>query len=89
MSEADEPWPSAIGGKTTVFKEHCRERMRLRGISEQEVRSVLISRGTEYPGNQGRKHILDTVNGRRIRVTVEETDMYCNIVTVVAPDEED
>jgi hypothetical protein len=32
---------------------------------------------------------LDTVNGRRIRVTVEETDMYCNIVTVVAPDEED
>jgi hypothetical protein len=62
--------------------------MQERRITEAEVYGVLQSRGGTYPGKQGRLHILDTVNGRRIRVTVEEGEGFCNVVSVVAPDEQ-
>jgi len=77
-----------IGGKAVAFTEHSRERMLLRKISEDDACAVLRARDVVYPAKQGRTHIGGTVGGRRIRVTVEETDTYCNVVTVVAPDEE-
>jgi hypothetical protein len=70
-----------ISGRAVYFTAHCHERMRLRRISEDKVVLVLQARSVVYPGKEGRIHILGTVRGRRIRVTVEETDTICNVVT--------
>ena len=74
--------------KQTVYTTHAMERMQERKISEDEVNTVLDGAGVTYPGKRGTTHYVDTVNGRRIRVTTKETDTLFKIVTVVAPDED-
>lgn len=77
-----------VSGRDVIISGHARIRMRERKITEAEVYSVLKSRGLTYPAQRGRTHVLDGVGGRRIRVTVAETDTTCTVVTVVAVDED-
>lgn len=74
-----------INGRQVLITPYARSRMSQRSISEAEVYLVLQTRGIDVPAKQGRRNIFDTINGRRIRVTVEEGQGYTTVITVCAP----
>lgn len=52
--------------------EHVRARMRQRGISELEIREVLLNHDTTMPADNGTKYV-GNVGGRRIAVVATST----------------
>jgi len=61
--------------------------MEERHVTEAEVLSVLTTRSMEYTSRDGDTNVIDYVDGRRIRLALDEGEGFIEVKTVVTPDE--
>lgn len=75
-----------------LFHEHARERMALRGISEQQVHDCLFSPDTTAPGHRDRTKYTKRGDDGRISVVAvvrKISDIHFVVYTVFREDETD
>lgn len=61
--------------------------MRERNVNRIEIQDVLSDPDVTTPGKRGKLNLWKTVDGRRLRVTILDTDTEVEVITVVAPED--
>jgi len=78
-----------VPSENFALTRHAKARLRERKISRKEVGLVLESPDLITPAKAGKTNYWRTVDGRRLRVTVLETEAGKIVITAVLPDRED
>jgi len=73
--------------KDYILTNHVKERMKERGITEEEIEKVLKKPEYSYPGTKGEKNKVKTINGKKIRVVYKERPRRKIIITVLLVDQ--
>ena len=69
--------------KPVIYGRHARRRMSWRGISREEVESVIRNPERVEPTERGRKNLFRRIGIRYIRVTVLESATHLRVITAV------
>jgi len=72
--------------KDYILTNHVKERMKQRGITEEEIEEALTNPEYSYPGARGEKNQVKTINGKKIRVVFKERPGKKIIITVLKMD---
>lgn len=72
--------------KDYISTNHVKERMKERGVTEEEIEEVLKIPEYSYPGAKGEKNQVKTINGKKIRVVYKESPRRTIIITVLLMD---
>lgn len=69
-----------------TYSRHARERMRQRGISDQEVEHVIQNPELSYPTREGNTILEGTYQGRRIKVIIVRDSDPPHVITTAPRD---
>ncbi len=72
--------------KDYTLTNHAKERMKERGITEEEIEEVLKDPEYSYPGARGEKNLVKTIERKKIRVVYRESPRRKIIITVLLVD---
>jgi len=72
--------------KDYILTNHAQERMKERGITQEEIEKVLKNPEYSYSGTKGEKNKVKTINGKKIRVVYRKRPRRKIIITVLLVD---
>jgi hypothetical protein len=72
-----------MSSKDYVLTNHAKDRMKDRGISEEELEMVLKDAEISHPGPRGDINLIKTISGRKIKVAYIQERKRKKIITVM------
>ena len=69
--------------KDYILIEHAKDRMRDRGISEDDLELVLMEAEIKHPGLRGDINLIKTIKGRKIKISYVMDGKKKKIITVI------
>ena len=72
--------------KDYILTNHAKERMKERGITEEEIEEVLKDPEYSYSGAKAEKNLVKTIKRKKIRVVYRERPRRKIIITVLLVD---
>ena len=72
--------------KDYILTNHAKERMKERGITQEEIEEVLQNPEYSYPGAKGEKNLVKKIKRKKIRVVYRDRPRRKIINTVLLVD---
>ena len=73
-----------MNSRKHILTQHLKDRVKERGISQDELDAVLDSPDMRYPGKKGETNLVKTVaTGRKIRVVCKEGRDKIKVITAM------
>jgi hypothetical protein len=72
--------------KDYILTNHAQERMKERGITEEEIEEVIKDPEYSYPGVKEEKNLVKTIKRKKIRVVCKDRPKRKIIITVLLVD---